>query len=133
MRMRLSPVQIALTIALQLTLVAAPSSALVLCVSSDGCTALEVSLPGIVRCIERDCDDGHRETAADEHACRDFPVLSAAPARAQSALGTIVPPLAYAMPAARPIVSHDGSVARRDHAAVTTAAARSLRTTILLL
>lgn len=134
MRMRLSPVQIAVTIALQLTLAVAPSSALVLCVSSDGCMALEISLPGMARCVERDCDDGHRQTSPDEHACRDFPVLSAAPAKAQSAVGTIAPPaLAYEMPAARPIVSHDRCLARREHAAGATAAARALRTTILLL
>jgi hypothetical protein len=43
MRRCLTPAQIGLTIALQLVLATAPSSALVLCVSSDGCTALEVA------------------------------------------------------------------------------------------
>jgi hypothetical protein len=134
MRAHLSPVQIPLAIAMQLVLAVAPSSALVLCVSADGCTALEISLPGIARCVERDCDDGHRQTGADEHACRDFPVLSAAPAKAQSAVGTIAPPgLAYGAPPMSRGVSHDRLVARRDHAATPTAAARSLRTTILLL
>jgi hypothetical protein len=134
MRTRLSPAQIGLTLALQLLIGVAPSSALVLCVSSDGCAALEISLPGFPRCVERDCDDGHRQATNDEHACRDSPVYSAAPAKAQSAIDAIAAPaLAFDAPVPRPIVSHHDLAARPDLAAFETAAAHSLRTTILLL
>ena len=73
---------LALALALQLLGCAAPANALILCVSNDGCVALELVEPGTRRCAETGCDDGHAVDAS--HGCRDIPLLGDAMAPARS-------------------------------------------------
>ena len=73
---------LALALTLQLLGCAAPANALILCVSNDGCVALELVEPGTRRCAETGCDDGHAVDAS--HACRDIPLLGDAMAPARS-------------------------------------------------
>jgi hypothetical protein len=65
-----------LLLALQIATSASPAAALIICLSNDGCAALEVALPGTTRCDDRTCNEPH--AGAAEHSCRDIPVLSPA-------------------------------------------------------
>jgi hypothetical protein len=131
MRTRLSPLGGALAVFLQLLLAGAPSSALVLCVSDDGCASVEIALPGSPNCIEADCDDEH-QAANDEHACRDFAVVAAAPAKAQS-VTLAQPMLAAGWVASLPLIAPPPSQPLRAPSAAVSSAARALRSTVLQL
>jgi hypothetical protein len=119
---------------MQILLAAAPSSGLVLCVSADGCTAIEIVLPGTAHCIERDCDDAHAGTTGEDHACRDFTVLTAAPTKAHSAGNALdLPVLAQAGALTVPFAAPEHRAVVRAGSAATALATRSFRTTILQL
>jgi hypothetical protein len=70
-----------LAVVLQALSCVGPANAFILCISNDGCIALERAAPGARRCAEEHCDRGH---AAPDHDCRDIPIVIDA-ANAQSA------------------------------------------------
>jgi hypothetical protein len=85
---------------LQLATNAAPSAALLLCMSPDGRASIEFAAPGTVRCADADCEPD--ATGADEHSCRDIPVLSAGQATVRSSSAGLAPP--SVLPAGAPRV-----------------------------
>ena len=125
-----------LGVLLQLAVSASPSPAFVLCVSADGCTAVEVAAPGTVHCYERQCDEQHRGTGIedDAHSCRDVPLLSAAAGPTQPTTRADVQPAPVSGLVVRLLVPIDGRlITVRDRGPVAPAAAPSLRATVLVL
>jgi len=76
----------------------APSGAMVLCISADGCADLEPAAPWSSRCVASACDDAHRDGGAPR-ACHDVPVLQHTLPSASAAAAALVPALAV-LPAA---------------------------------
>ncbi|MDX2167736.1 MAG: hypothetical protein SF182_11755 [Deltaproteobacteria bacterium] len=112
----------------------APVGAVVLCISSDGCASLEPVAGWSGRCLESQCDDEHRGSAAEDHSCRDTPVLQHSLPSAPAAAAVVPPaqqPIVLAAPElyAPPI----GAVAAHIAAARPPGAALVLRSIVLQL
>jgi hypothetical protein len=117
---------------LQLATSAAPSAALLLCMSDDGRASIEFAAPGTVRCADSDCEGDMAR--GDDHSCRDIPVLSAGQVIVRSSSAALAPPsvlpavtTAFVTPALA-----IGCAAHTTHL-VTPPAARALRSVILTL
>jgi len=76
-------------IVLYLTSSASPSTAILLCVSDSGGTAIELAAPGTTRCCDRSCEPVAAQPGV--HTCHDIPVLSAGDSVAKTADASVRP------------------------------------------